>query len=219
MSTPTFLRGADAYLQSAQQKNKRATTYAERLIERADAVSIFDVLEDWFGTSLPRTGQSYKSPCPFAFEHADRGLDKGFRTYPATNSAMCFPMHGFLTSTRLISIKYQERQVKAAERILRNYDMLSPKPWRERYDELAVEVEQKHESIGNPQNAVEALNIALSAVPGYQFRQFDTDVMTAMETVLEKLNEVTASGDPERVRKWYQVAKNLMLNVVEGNTP
>lgn len=216
MSTQMFLRGADSYLQSAQQRNKRAATYAERLIERADAVPIFDVLEDFFGVTLPRSGQSYKSPCPFAFEHADRGLDKGFRTYPATNSAMCFPMHGFLTSTRLISVKYQERQAKAAERILRNYDMLAPKPWKERYATLTIEEEQKHKSVGNPQHAVEALNVALHSIPAYSRRQFDTDVMQAMEAVLEKLNEITASGDPERVRKWYQTARTLMLKVVEG---
>lgn len=221
MSTPQFLRGSDQFYTSAQakQQEKRGMTGAERLIDRANNVSIFDVLEDFFGLELPRDGASFKSRCPFSFEHADGGLDKGWRTYPGTNSSMCFPMHGFMTPVRLIQIKYQERTVKSAERILKNYDLLRPKPWRERYAELALELERQQEMVGNPQHAVEALSMALRTNGLYTRRQFDSDVMEAMEAVLEKLNEVTATNDPERVREWYEKTKKIMLKVVEGTTP
>lgn len=213
-----FLKGAERFYSDAQkrQQSLRGLSKAEQLIERANAVSIFDVLEDYFGLTLPREGRSFKSRCPFAYEHDDGGLDKGWRTYPATNSSMCFPMHGFMPPVRLIQIKYREKQVRSAERILRNYDLLKPKHWKQRYQDLLLTLEQKKESVGNPQHAVEALSVALRADPTYTRRQFDPDVMRAMEVVLEKLNEVTATGDPDLVRLWYVKAKSAMLTIVGG---
>lgn len=209
------LVGAERFRASIQQKSVASLSKAERMIERANAVSIFDVLEDFFGLSLPRSGESYKSYCPWRAEHPDGGLDKGFRTYPGTNTAMCFPMHGFLTPVRLLQEKYQERPYKAAERILRNYDMLRPKPWQERYWELKDEAEESRDLVGNPQHAVEALSVALNGVPGYASRQYDRDVLDAMEAVLDRLNEVVVSGDPQQVRNWYDQAKAIMFKIVE----
>ncbi len=80
---------------------------------------------------------------------------------------------------------------------------------------LVVEREQQARSAGNPQHAVEALSMALQMVPGYDSRQFDPDVMRGMEMVLERLNLVVESNDPEAVREWYRKAKAGMTKVIE----
>lgn len=211
------LVGAEQYLSAAQQKQhaEKGLSPAEKLINRANAVDIFDVLEDFFDLRIPRTGDSYKSRCPFYYEHADGGLDKGWRTYPATNSSMCFPMHGYMGPVHLIRNKYGDRPFRAAERILKHYDLLRPKPWWERYDTLALEQAQARTAVGNPQHAVSALNLALRSVSGYTLRQFDSDVLAAMEVVLNRLDEVAQQDDPSAVRLWLQNAKKIMTHVVE----
>lgn len=213
------LPGSDKYRISAAQREPIKKTPAMKLIDRANAVSIFDVLEDFFDIAHPRSGGSFKGYCPFRWEHADGGLDKGWRTYPTTNSSHCFPMHGMLTPVRLVQLKFDLRATRAAERILDNYGLLRPKSWRERYGRLVIEREQKERAAGNPQHAVEALSLALKAVPGYESRQFDSDVIRGMEIVLERLDEAVQSDDPEAVRKWYRKAKQGMARVItEGRT-
>lgn len=217
MGVPAFLPGADRFLSEAQRKqqSQKFLTRDEKLIERANAVSIFDVLEDYFDIRVPREGNSFKSRCPFGSEHDDGGLDKGWRTYPATNSSMCFPMHGYMTPVRLIQLQSGQRQAKAAESILKNYDLLKPRHWTQRYEELLLEQETRvSEPVGNPQHAVEALHMALRGEPSYSLRQFDPDVMQVMEVVLERLNTVCTQGDPEQVRVWYQQAKSILLKIV-----
>ena len=182
-----FLPGAERFYTSAMERQRRARgqSYAERLIERADNVNMFDVLEDFFGLNLPRVGDSYKSKCPFYYEHADGGLDKGWRTYPATNSSMCFPMHGYMGTVRLIQNKYGISSQKAAYKILDNYGLLKPKNYRVRYNDLLLEQERQEQgAVGNPQNAAAALNMALRNIPSYTARQFDDDVLEALEVVL-----------------------------------
>lgn len=214
------LRGADRFYASAKAKQEalRPQTRAEKLIERANVVSIFDVLDDFFGLTLPRSGDSYKSYCPFGYEHADGGkMDKGWRTYPASNSSYCFPMHGLMTPVRLIQNKYSLRAEKAAVKILNNYGLLKPKHYKGRYRELLVAQEQaRANKVGNPQHAVEALQAALKQDPAYMLRQFDTDVVQAMNVVLERLNEVAAQGDPDAVREWYVKAKAIMVKIIGG---
>lgn len=121
------LRGADKYLASAQERQEasRIRAWSERIIDRANReVSIFDVLEDYFDLYLPRDGASFKSHCPFSNEHADGGMDKGFRTYPGSNSSMCFVQHGYMPPARLFALKYGESQVRAAKRLLGYYGLL-----------------------------------------------------------------------------------------------
>ena len=219
MTSTRFLRGSEKYYAAAtqRQESERQKTYGFRIIERANEVSVFNVLEDFFDLYLPREGESYKSRCPFGDEHEDGGLDKGWRTYPATNSSFCFPMHGFMPPVRLVSLKYSERPVKSAERILRHYDLLRPKHFRHRYNDLLVEKERREsqQTIGNPQHAVEALNMALAQIPAYTRRQFDADVMGAMEAVLGALNEVIARNDPDVLREWYRKSMSALTRVIE----
>lgn len=211
-----ILRGAEKYLVSAATKQSKPPTWAERLIDRANEVSIFDVLEDFFDVTLPREGQSFKSRCPFGDEHPDGGWDKGFRTYPGSNSSTCFVMHGYMGPVRLVQLKYGLKTVRAAEKILNHYNLNRARPWRERYWDVAVEVEQRdrRSHAGDPAHAVEALNIALRSEPTYLTRQFDADVLHAMEVVLDRLDVVMQSDDPDALRQWYDKAKAVMLQIV-----
>lgn len=211
------LPGASKYLASAAAKNARPQTWAERLIDRANEVSIFDVLEDFFGLTLPREGQSYKSKCPFGSEHPDGGLDKGWRTYPGSNSSMCFVMHGYMGPVRLVQIQDGIKAVRAAERILNFYNLNRARPWRERFSEVMIEVEQREAQpvTWDPALAVEALNLALRKEPTYATRQFDEDVLHAMEVVLDRLDVVMQTRDPEVLRQWYEKAKSAMLTIIK----
>jgi hypothetical protein len=215
----TILRGSEKYLSTMQERERsqRQMSRVERLIERANAVSIFDVLVDYFNHDVPREGASYKSYCPFAYEHADGGFDKGFRTYPASNSSMCFPMHGYMPPVRLVSLKYGISQPRAAERILERYGLLRPRNYRARWSELMVAREQAKDQIGNPQNAVAALQTALEQTTDYRARQFDSDVSEAMSVVLTALDNIVASNDGDDLRLWHTKALEAMTKVIERN--
>lgn len=212
------LPGAEKYLASASAKRNTVPTWAEKLIDRANEVPIFDVLADYFDKYVPREGASYKSRCPFGDEHPDGGMDKGFRTYPGSNSSNCFVMHGRMDPVRLVQMQQGVKAVRAADMILSRYGLNEHKPWRVRMSELAVEVEQRQARsvMGDPAHVVEALNIALRKEPEYVHRQFDADVLAAMEVVLDRLDRVMQTEDPERVREWYGKAKIVMLKVVRG---
>lgn len=198
-----------------REESQKTLTRSEQLIARANAVSIFDVLEDFFSIYVPREGNSYKSRCPFGDEHADGGLDKGFRTYPTTNSSMCFPMHGYMPPTRLIQNRFHVRATEAAETILRRYGLLRPTRYQDRMSELLEAHAGQEEQVGNPQHAVAALHLSLESDPNYRLRQFDADVMYAMEVVLNGLDEVVSEGKAEALREWYMKARSLMTQVVE----
>lgn len=210
------LPGAEKYLQSAAVKAQKPQSWAERLIDRANDVSIFDVLADFFDIYVPREGTSFKSRCPFGDEHPDGGLDKGWRTYPGSNSSNCFVMHGPMGPVRLVQLREGIKAVRAADRILNFYGLNRPRAWRDRYWDVAVEVEQRDSrpAAGDPALAVEALNIALRKEPEYVRRQFDDDVLHAMEVVLDRLDAVVQMDDPEAVRAWYDKAKSVMLQIV-----
>lgn len=211
------LAGAERYLVSAAAKRATPQTWAERLIERANTeVPIFDVLRDFFDIVVPREGESYKARCPFGSEHPDGGMDKGWRTYPGSNSSYCFVQHGSMGPVRLVQLREGIRAVRAADRILDRYGLNRARPWRDRYWDVAAEVDQREgrSVTGDPTYAVEALNIALRAEPAYATRQFDDDVLHAMEAVLDLLDVVIASNNPEVMREWYDKSKSAMLRIV-----
>lgn len=211
------LPGAEKYLQSAAVRDRKPQSWAERLIERADEVSIFDVLSDFFDIYVPREGTSFKARCPFGDEHPDGGLDKGWRTYPMSNSSNCFVMHGPMGPVRLVQLREGIKATRAANLILDRYGLNRPRAWRDRYWDVAVEVEQRQNRpvAGDPALAVEALNIALRKEPEYVRRQFDDDVLHAMEVVLDRLDAVMLLNDPDALRAWYDKAKSVMLQIVK----
>jgi hypothetical protein len=190
---------------------------AARLIERANDISIFKVLADVFNIYHPPEGRSYKGYCPFAWEHPDGGLDKGFRTYPSTNSAHCFVMHGYLGPVKLVQIGQDLRPVEAAKWLLREYGLLKPRSYQARFAEVREEMEARERSIGSTAYLVEALQSYLARVPGYEDKQFSSQVAGVMEEELERLDALLVSpGDPRRaVRDWYYNARRHLTQVVE----
>lgn len=173
---PAHLPGSERFLISAQQRSgvsTRPQTRAERTIARADEVSIFTVLKDFLGLTVPVApdGSSWKTFCPWRDEHPDGGLDKGFRVYPDSNSAHCFVMHGYFTSSRLVAQQFGMRRVSAAEKILRHYDLLRPAPWWERFADLARASEQ-HVTHIDPDFATAALRRTLLSRTDYSSKQY-----------------------------------------------
>lgn len=209
------LVGAEKYRREPETEN---LTRVSKLVEQANEVSIFDVLKDMLRVEVPQGGESYKAYCPFMVEHGDGGWDKGWRVYPATNSSYCFIMHGVMPPVRLVQIRFDLRQNAAAEKILKQYDLLKPKPFRERFElEQQRRDTARERSVGTPQQAVEALQMALSRVEGYDSRQFDRDVQDAMERVLSILEKVfEAPNTEDLLRGWLTRAKTHMTQVVEG---
>jgi hypothetical protein len=188
------------------------------LVEWAnEAISIFDVLEDLFGIVHPRDGGSYKGHCPFEFEHPDGGLEKGFRTYPATNTAYCFVLesHGSLTPVRLVALRKELPYRRAAAWLLEQKGLLRPRAWQDRWREVMTErsVTVGH---GNPQELLEALHESLRDHPAYPPGGVSPALTAAIETELSKLEGLLirdASGD--EVRAWFLSAKESLHLVLE----
>lgn len=186
----------------------------EQLIDRANEVSVFDVLQDWFGITHPREGRSYKGRCPFGWEHPDGGVDKAWRTYPATNSTYCFVGHGYMGPVRLVAMQEGKRPLVAAKMILAKYDLLKSRAWRERFRELQVAREQTGRV--SPAWVVAALHEGLRDHPGYEQAQFSPRFAAALEGALEVLDMVLQSGvGEEQVREWYAKTKALLTAEIE----
>lgn len=206
------LSGAEEYYASIRERQK--PSYAEKLVEQANTrVSIFDVLEDFFRIYVPREGLSWKSHCPWSDLHPDGGVSKGFRTYPETNSAMCFVQCGYLTPVRLIARKYHEPEFRSARRLLSFYGVGAPLPWKERWASLSDEPEV---NVGNPQNIFAALSQRLQRLPAYRSRQFDPDVTTALGRIHGSLESVLADHPtPQRLQAWLDGAFDALVPIIE----
>lgn len=190
----------------------RATPF--ELIDRANNVPVFDVLRDWFGLNLPREGRSFKSRCPFSWEHPDGGIKKVWRTYPATNSTYCFVGHGYMGPVRLVAIQEDKKPLVAAKSILQKYDLMKPRAWRDRFRELQIEREQR-EAVGTAW-VVAALHEGLRLHDGYEAAQYTTAFGDAVEEELEGLDMLLQSGlgTDDQVRVWYAAAKGRLLTVI-----
>jgi hypothetical protein len=183
----------------------------ETVISQANrAISVFDVLAEFFDRHPPRTGRSYKSRCPFSWEHYDGGVDKGFRTYPSTNTAYCFVQHGSLGPVRLIQLRNGWTAERSARWLLDHYNLLTDKPWQERWKDL---MEERDDELGSPAVLVEALHTALSEHPNYPTSGLSPVFAAAMEEHLAKLDalygEESEATDSD-VRVWYMAAKEQL---------
>jgi hypothetical protein len=183
----------------------------ETLVERANAVSIIDVLQDDFSIHVPfddKLDRSWKTSCPFAYEHSDGGLDKQYRVYAHTNTSFCFEMHGLLTPVRLIAYKYTYSPQRAATSILEHYGLLKPKDYRERYQELVL-ARTREDSALQTEYLVEALQSSVRAVnPDAQFDvAFQATFAEALST-LDDLAQRRVSLDD--ISKWYSAARTAL---------
>lgn len=211
MDIPNHLPGSERFLQASQTRNGRAQTRAERIIAKADEISIYVVLKDFLDLNIPVTpeGSSWKTYCPWRQEHADGGMDKGFRVYPDTNSAMCFPLHGYLTPTRLVATQYSERPLSAAERLLRHYGLLKEAPWWERFEEVVRSREQVVPTI-NPAYAIATLHSVLKSRTDYASLQYSSSVRNGMAQVLIDLDAAVekARANPyvaeQSLKQWLE---------------
>jgi hypothetical protein len=191
----------------------------ESLISRANReVSVFDVLEEFFNVRHPRDGRSFKGYCPFVWEHYDGGADKGFRTYPGTNTAYCFVQHGSLTPVRLIAISRDWTLHRSARWLLEHYGKLKPKDWQSRWAELT---EPSHgPELGSPAVLVDALHTSLADHPNYPTAGLSAALSAAMEPELEMLARMYESpGTTEaEVRIWFDRAKQRLRSVLDAQS-
>jgi hypothetical protein len=189
------------------------------LVEKAnESVSIFEVLVEEFGIYHPREGRSFKGHCPFGFEHPDGGVEKGFRTYPATNTGHCFVMHGQLTPVRLVALKNDWSQRRSAEWLLRKAGLLDARPWQERWNEMERERTAPFApDLGDPQDLVEALHASLRDHPAYPAGGVSPALSDALETRLRALEKGlgTGSATKEFVADWYAGTKVMLRQVLD----
>lgn len=175
---------------------------AETDVDRANKlVQMSEVLADW-DRFVPADSTSWKMHCPLDFEHGSEKLyTKTARYYGTANAVMCFKMHGWLTPVRLRSRQWKMSQIQAARRILREAGEGRPGWYRQRWFDLQAKKEQRVDELPDPQYAVAALNVALTAMPGYSLRQYDEDVRAVLEEVMEELVDgVTV----DEMRSWVE---------------
>lgn len=197
---------------AGRESEVRYSNVAE-ILGRASRISIFDVLEDFFGIVAPRSGESWKGACPFGFEHPDGGLSKGFRTYPATNSGYCFVMHGVVDPIRLMAIREEVRATTAARHLLEHYGIPIEQGWRNRARDLIAESATRSTALGDPTWAAHALQTSLERYEEYAAAQFEEDVANAMDAALRGLDELMRSPGTtdEDLRSWLRASTEAVL--------
>lgn len=200
--------------------DNRPRNQRTRDVERANTISVVKLLDEEFGVYVPPElgGKSWKIDCPFAWEHVDAGLDKNCRCYPASNHVYCFATmeHGRLTPVKLWAVKNGWQQGKAARDLLAKYGLSKPRDYRERFAEL-IQAREQQGGVGASSYAVEALQQAMGSVRGYDRRQYDPDVVGALEEQLEALDSlVERSAGRSEMREWYRNARDELSRVVEG---
>lgn len=191
----------------------------DALVERANSeISIYRVLRDLFDIDVPGEGtRSYKSWCPFGFEHPDGGVERTWRTYPATNSSYCFNGHGFMPPVRLVSIQKGWPSYRTARYLLEIYGLLKQKNYRERYDEMVVGRETRQESLGAAGDLVEALHVALKSHPGYVDGQYGERFQQEFGVALAGLDGILSGKATEvAVREWFAQAREKLWKVLDG---
>lgn len=179
------------------------------MIERCDeAINILDVLEQ-MNVDVPRGEySSWKTHCPFGYEHADGGLDKNFRVYPPTN-VNCFAMHGFLTPSSLYARWKGMGRERAAKTLLEEAGLLRYKNYREKWNELAEERDAAREAnvaLGSSADLIKALQLALSRNVNYKAVEFAPEVRLAWRVVLSALDVLWSrpSTDRAKLELWFE---------------
>lgn len=205
------LPGADKYLKHDEPDNRSRAT---RFVDKINAeVRLSTLLQDEFGIYIPdEIVRSWKTYCPWSFEHPDGGTDKTLRIYPS-NSAYCFALHGVLTPVRIVQIQHECGSYKAAHILAEKYGLAQRKPYWERMNELVLEQATRKKNRGPLSYAAEALRQALVQVPGFQWREFDDDVVAEVGRQLERLDDL---DDREgAAREWLVEAVASVTQVVK----
>lgn len=207
------LDGAERYARREPEEPRRRQR--ESLIEKANQVPIATVLRDFFGTYVPEDlASSWKTRCPFGFEHADGGIDPNFRVYP-TNTCYCFAMHGGMGPVRLVMTQRDLPPTRAAQVLAERYGLEQREPYWEKMARLLVESEASGPNVGSPQHAVEAMQQSLDRLPGYAERQYDEEILTTVEERLEGLDAAIRSRTEGSVRAWLHETIRLVSERLE----
>jgi hypothetical protein len=175
-----------------------------------ERVRIEDVINQHFNPDLPVPYHttSWKTSCPFAFEHEDFGFEKQFRVYSETNSCYCFKMHGHMDPVSL----WQSRlpgltKRQAAIDLLETYGIdTKTRNWRERFRETQAEAA----SAFDPGPVKRAFQVMLLSLPDYGKRQFDEDVIADVDTVLKEIEEkVPKFRSRKSMERWFDSVKGM----------
>lgn len=180
-----------------------------------ESISIFDLLQGLFGVDAPREGGSFKIFCPFSFEHPDGGVERACRTYPETNSAYCFALHGRLTPVKLYALAKDLRYKQAAVELLRRAGLYDPRPWKERLPEVLAEREAAKATrtdLGDPQTLVAALHTSLRSHPAYPVAGVSPALSGALEARMALLEGLSGV---EAVRTWYDESKKVLWEALD----
>lgn len=169
-----------------------------------DHVSIVEVLSHC-GIIVPDdipVGGSYKTHCPFDFQHPDGGESAALRVYSGTNSCYCFAESLSMSPTRLWSLHRGITQFAAAR------DLLSSRGMEVGHTDNAVDTTLH----------VEYLAAALSlwcerTIPDWETAQlFNQPVADAFLRCKAVARKVQSEDDVER---WLQVSKSLMKSTAQ----
>lgn len=183
------------------------------LIEKADeAVDIRDIMKQMKLWAPTGTFYSYKINCPFAYEHADGGLDKNCRLFGSTN-IFCWAEHGYLTPTRLYARWKHIPQKRAAEILLDERGLLY-KGWRNWWNELLILREDRISAqLGSQTDIISALHTVLENYPMYVEREFDTEVRLSWAKVLKALDLlwVHPNTNLDILQQWFNLSLKCLL--------
>lgn len=214
-----ILPGSEKYRRQPEDSERtRRRAHGQVEIDKANGIPIQQLLEEDYGIFVPsHLERSWKTNCPYDFEHPDGGVGKSMRVYH-TNTAHCFDQHGHLSPVRLEQIKSDCGQLRAARILAKRFGLASKEPYWKRMNQMVLERETRLGDVGSPIHAVEALQHALAVSPEYVERQYDADVSAAFEEQLEKLDSLLLQRATHVVRPWYMAAVQEIRLVAEGGT-
>jgi hypothetical protein len=177
-----------------------------------EKVRVEDVINEYFAPDLPIPYQStsWKTSCPFQFEHEDFGFEKQFRVYSETNSCYCFKMHGHMDPVILWQSRLPgaNRRVAAID-LLETYGIeTKTKNWKERFRETAAE----RTMILDPAPVMQAFQVMLHSLPDYGKRQFEADVIDDVDVCLKEIaRKVPTFHTYETMARWYSSLTGIFI--------
>jgi len=208
------LPGGEKYLPPSSSDLDSSKPWNHPLVLLAnEKVRIEDVLNDHYGLNVPYGADRWKSRCPFAYEHADGGLDKQFRVFSTDNYGHCYESHGHLDPVRLWKMKsYAPTLLDAAKGLLEAYG-IETKP--KSLDERVADLQKQEEFHSDPSAVSQALQVFLSRLSGYEDRQYDDDVLRSVNSVLKAVPNVCAQAESqEEVERWFRNAKAELARLI-----
>jgi hypothetical protein len=177
-----------------------------------EKVRIEDVINQYFNPDLeiPYNTTSWKTSCPFQFEHEDYGFEKQFRVYSETNSCYCFKMHGHMDPVSLWQARLPgATRRQAAIALLEAFGIeTNTKHWRERFREA----QDLRDEPFDPAPVKRAFQTMLHSLPDYDKRQFDGDVITDVDTALGEIERrVPEFKSSKQLEMWFNSLKGVFI--------